>query len=98
MADSEDADLWRIGARSDLWRFHICGGVLREVAGLGSAVDLNAEHIIGTHDRVVRKVDGSALGPLRMALFAFLYRDAVKVVNRFQLPPDWGGGRSRSPN
>jgi KUP system potassium uptake protein len=29
-----------------------------------------------------------ALNRVRMALFAFLYRNSVKVVDRFNLPPE----------
>jgi len=35
----------------------------------------------------VRKARGSALSSWRVGLFAFLYRNAAKIVDRFNLPP-----------
>jgi KUP system potassium uptake protein len=43
---------------------------------------------VGTRDLVVRKPLGSVLRAWRMSLFAFLYRNSVKVVDRFNLPPE----------
>jgi KUP system potassium uptake protein len=37
---------------------------------------------------VVRKPQGSALAGWRVALFAFLYRNSAKIVDRFNLAPD----------
>jgi KUP system potassium uptake protein len=37
---------------------------------------------------VVPKPGASVLSRLRLPVFAFLYRNAVKVVDRFSLPPE----------
>jgi KUP system potassium uptake protein len=80
--------LWRITARFGFMEIPDLRGALREAAGLGSKAEIDAAHFIGTRDLVVRKAHGSVFGPIRMALFAFLFRNGVKVVDRFQLPPD----------
>jgi KUP system potassium uptake protein len=43
---------------------------------------------VGTRDLVVSKAESPALSAWRMALFAFLYRNSVKVVDRFNLAPE----------
>jgi KUP system potassium uptake protein len=40
---------------------------------------------IGTRDLVVRKDKNASLRGWRLVLFAFLYRNSVKVVDRFNL-------------
>ena len=62
--------------------------VLRETKGLPDQFDLNTAVFFGTRDQVVRRPHGSRLSRWRLPLFAFLYRNAVKVVDRFNLPPD----------
>jgi KUP system potassium uptake protein len=80
--------LWRITARFGFMEIPDLRGALREAVELGGKAELDAAHFIGARDLVVRKPRGSVFGSLRMALFAFLYRNAVKVVDRFQLPAD----------
>ena len=43
---------------------------------------------VAARDLVVRKPQGSALAGWRIALFAFMYRNSAKIVDRFNLPPD----------
>jgi len=47
-----------------------------------------SDELFGTRDLVVRKPVKPALPAWRMALFAFLYRNSVKVVDRFNLTPE----------
>ena len=54
---------------------------------LDSAVHLDKAMFVGTRDLVVSKPVKPALRGWRMALFAFLYRNSVKVVDRFNLAP-----------
>jgi len=60
---------------------------LSGVKGLDSGVDLSSAVFFGTRDQVVRRPAGALLAPWRRPAFAFLYRNAVKVVDRFNLPP-----------
>ena len=52
--------------------------------------DMDIEHAIyfGTRDQVVRRPGSRHLSFGQLQLFAFLYRNAVKMVDRFNLPPD----------
>jgi KUP system potassium uptake protein len=43
---------------------------------------------VGTRDLVVHKPGSTVLRGWRLALFAFLYRNSVKVVDRFNLAPE----------
>jgi KUP system potassium uptake protein len=43
---------------------------------------------VGARDLIVHKHSGSSLRGWRLALFAFLYRNSVKVVDRFNLAPE----------
>ena len=67
-------------------------GVLRD-APLDAAhegPDVVDDHavFVAARDLMVRKPQGSALAGWRVALFAFLYRNSVKIVDRFNLAPD----------
>jgi KUP system potassium uptake protein len=59
---------------------------LESIRHLDPAVDLDHAVYFGTRDLVVRKAGSSILRHGRLQLFAFLYRNAVKVVDRFHLP------------
>ncbi len=61
---------------------------LRGVQGLSDAVDFDKARFVGTRDLVVNKREGAGLRGWRLALFAFLYRNSVKVVDRFNLAPE----------
>jgi KUP system potassium uptake protein len=61
---------------------------LRKVKGLDPGVDLDNAVFFGTRDQVVRRRGGTLLAPWRRPAFAFLYRNAAKVVDRFNLPPE----------
>jgi KUP system potassium uptake protein len=78
-----------------LWRAVICFGfievpdlctVLKAIPDLDPSIDLDGAVYFGTRDLVVRRPGSRALGQLGLALFAFLYRNAVKMVDRFHLP------------
>jgi len=60
---------------------------LSQAQGLDCAIHLDKAMFVGTRDLVVSKPQKPALRGWRMALFAFLYRNSVKVVDRFNLPP-----------
>ena len=61
---------------------------LKQARGLQTAVDFDQALFVGTRDLVVRKRKDSILTGWRLALFAFLYRNSVKVVDRFSLAPE----------
>jgi KUP system potassium uptake protein len=59
---------------------------LRALKDLDRSIDLEHAIYFGTRDLVVRKPGSKVLGRAGLLLFAFLYRNAVKVVDRFHLP------------
>jgi KUP system potassium uptake protein len=61
---------------------------LAEAQGLDPAIDLVHATFVGTRDLIVSSHTAPVLIGWRLALFAFLYRNSVKVVDRFNLPPD----------
>jgi KUP system potassium uptake protein len=60
---------------------------LRAAKDLGCPVDLDTAVYFGAHDEVVRGKAGGQLLPWRLPLFAFLFRNSVRAVDLFNLPP-----------
>jgi KUP system potassium uptake protein len=88
VVDNLGPGLWNVVARFGFFEIPDLDAALRRAEGFEEAVDLDKATFIGTRDLVVRKTQSPALTAWRMALFAFLYRNSVKVVDRFNLPPD----------
>lgn len=53
----------------------------------GCDIDLADAVWFAAHDEVVRSKAGRLLAPWRRRLFGFLYRNAVRAADRFDLPP-----------
>jgi KUP system potassium uptake protein len=79
--------LWRVVARFGFFEIPDLMLALSQAQGLDSAIRLEEAMFLGTRDLVVSKSVKPALKGWRMALFAFLYRNSVKVVDRFNLAP-----------
>jgi KUP system potassium uptake protein len=87
---------WRIEPLgAGLWHVEIAFGfieipelhvALRAIPALDPAIDLEHAMYFGTRDLVVRRPGSRVLGRGGLLLFSFLYRNAVKVVDRFHLP------------
>jgi K+ transporter len=60
---------------------------LRAAKDLGCPVDLDNAVYFGAHDEVVRGEPGGRLLRWRLPLFAFLFRNSVRAVDLFNLPP-----------
>jgi KUP system potassium uptake protein len=80
--------LWHVVARFGFFEIPDLRLALGHVYGLEKAMDLDKAMFVGTRDLVVRKPVAPALAGWQMSLFAFLYRNSVKVVDRFNLPPE----------
>jgi KUP system potassium uptake protein len=80
--------LWRIVARFGFMEIPDLTAALRQAQGLDPAIDLSHVRFVAARDLVVSKPDHPSLSGWRMSLFAFLYRNAAKVVDRFNLAPD----------
>jgi KUP system potassium uptake protein len=91
-----EAERWTIEPiATGLWHAVICFGfievpnlsvALRGIKDLDPSIDLEHALYFGTRDLVIRKPGSRTLGHGGLLLFAFLYRNAVKVVDRFHLP------------
>jgi KUP system potassium uptake protein len=60
---------------------------LLRATGLDPSIDLNHAVFLASRDLVVHRPGSKVLRRGRLWLFAFLYRNAVKAVDRFNLPP-----------
>jgi KUP system potassium uptake protein len=80
--------LWHVVARFGFLEIPDLRLALSHAHGLDRAIDLDAAMFVGTRDLVVGKPRRPALKGWRMGLFAFLYRNSVKVVDRFNLAPE----------
>jgi KUP system potassium uptake protein len=80
--------LWHVVARFGFFEIPDLRMALGQAHGLDKAIDLDHAMFIGTRDLVVSKPSRPSLKGWRMALFAFLYRNSVKLVDRFNLAPD----------
>ena len=61
--------------------------ILRAAKDLGCPVDLDNAVYFGAHDEVVRGEPRGRLLRWRLPLFAFLFRNSVRAVDLFNLPP-----------
>ncbi|MGA2776973.1 MAG: KUP/HAK/KT family potassium transporter [Steroidobacteraceae bacterium] len=78
---------WQVVAQFGFVEIPDLRRALRQVQGLDPAIDLDNAVFIASRDLIVHKPGSQSLGGRRLALFAFLYRNAVKAVDRFHLPP-----------
>jgi KUP system potassium uptake protein len=80
--------LWQLVARFGFFEIPDLRRALKQAHGLESTVDFDKALFVGTRDLVVRKPKNPSLHGWRLELFAFLYRNSVKVVDRFSLAPE----------
>jgi KUP system potassium uptake protein len=59
---------------------------LRRLKGLDPAIDLGKAIFFGTRDMVAPNSKRRVVPRWRLPIFAFLYRNAAKIVDRFNLP------------
>jgi KUP system potassium uptake protein len=78
---------WQVVAQFGFVEIPDLTRALREVQGMDATIDLDHAVFIASRDLIVHKPGSKALRGRRLALFAFLYRNAVKAVDRFHLPP-----------
>lgn len=78
---------WHLNAHFGFFEIPDLRRALREAQGLDADVDLDNVTFIATRDLIVHKRGSSILKRCRVALFAFLYRNAGKTIDRFALPP-----------
>ncbi len=77
---------WQVVARFGFMEIPDLRRALRAAQGLDASVDLDTAIFVASRDLVVHKQGSKVLRRGRLGLFAFLYRNAVKAVDRFNLP------------
>ncbi len=88
VVDNVGEGLWHLVARFGFFEIPDLRRALRDARGLDRAVDFDNAMFVGTRDLIVRKQRGARISRWRLELFAFLYRNSVKVVDRFNLAPE----------
>jgi KUP system potassium uptake protein len=80
--------IWRVIIRFGFVEVPDLKVALAAVKGLGADIDLDSAIYFGNRDLVTRRPSPPRLPAWQLPLFAFLYRNAVKAVDRFNLPCD----------
>jgi KUP system potassium uptake protein len=79
--------VWHVVARFGFFEIPDLYRALEQAQGLDEGIELDKAMFVGSRDLVVCKTEGPSLSGWRLSLFAFLYRNSVKLVDRFNLPP-----------
>jgi KUP system potassium uptake protein len=79
--------LWHITMRFGFMEIPDLRARLKELGDLHPSANLDHAIFFGSRDLVVRKTGSKVLTHGRLQLFGFLYRNAVRMVDRFYLPP-----------
>jgi KUP system potassium uptake protein len=87
VVDTVGEGLWHVVARFGFLEIPDLRQALARTHGFGADLDFDNAMFLGTRDLVVSKGENTKLRGWRLALFAFLYRNSVKIVDRFNLEP-----------
>ena len=80
-------DIWHIAAHFGFVEVPDLGAVLAAAREGGCMLDMSEAVFFGAHDEVVAAERGARLLPgWRRMLFGFMYRNAVRAVDRYRLP------------
>jgi KUP system potassium uptake protein len=88
VVDHVGEGLWVIDARFGFFEIPDLMAALNKARGLDPPIDFDKARFVAARDQVVAKRRGAALHGWRISLFAFLYRNAAKIVDRFNLAPE----------
>jgi KUP system potassium uptake protein len=88
VVDNVGEGLWHVVARFGFLEIPDLRQALLKTRGLDAGVGFDQAKFVGTRDLVVRKPRNASLKGWRLSLFAFLYRNSVKIVDRFNLAPE----------
>ena len=87
VVDNVGEGLWHLVARFGFLEIPDLRRALLNTRGLPADVDFDKAMFVGTRDLVVSRRENASLRGWRLALFAFLYRNSVRIVDRFNLEP-----------
>ncbi len=79
-------DIWRVLVRYGFVEIPDLPATLRQIKGLDRKADIREAIYFASRDLVVPKAR-SRMASWRLEVFAWLYRNAVKMTDRFDLPP-----------
>jgi KUP system potassium uptake protein len=79
--------IWLVTARFGFFEIPDLRATLNDARGLDAPIDFECVLFVAARDLIVPKPRGRAMQRWRVALFAFLYRNSAKIVDRFNLPP-----------
>ena len=82
------AGIWHIAIRFGYVEIPDLCAALYDIPDLDPEIDLDNAVYFGARDQVVRNSTKSLMPRWRVPLFAFLYRNAVRAVDRFNLPSE----------
>ncbi len=85
VVDNVGEGLWHVIARFGFLEIPNLRQALAGTPGFGAAIDFDKALFFGTRDLVVSKRKNASMRGWRLVLFAFLYRNSVKIVDRFSL-------------
>jgi KUP system potassium uptake protein len=80
--------VWLIAARFGFFEIPDLRAALNNARGLDTPIDFECALFVAARDLIVPRAHSPAMQGWRVALFAFLYRNSAKIVDRFNLPPD----------
>jgi KUP system potassium uptake protein len=87
VVDNVGEGLWHLVARFGFLEIPDLRHALLKTRGLPADIDFDKAMFVGTRDLVVSRGENASLRGWRLALFAFLYRNSVRIVDRFNLEP-----------
>jgi KUP system potassium uptake protein len=82
------AGIWRVTIRYGFVEIPDLALALKRVKGLDPSIDIDNAVYFATRDLAIPAPASSRLRRLTVPIFAFLYRNATRVVDRFSLPSD----------
>jgi KUP system potassium uptake protein len=81
-------DFWHVTLRFGFIEMPNVVSALACAKQKGCPINLDDAVYFASHDDVVRSANPPRLASWRRVLFAFMYRNAVRAPDRFDLPPD----------
>jgi KUP system potassium uptake protein len=79
--------IWRVIIRFGFVEIPDLPAALKRMQGLDRAIDIDGAVYFATRDLAIPPPNASFPSRWTVPIFAFLYRNAVRVVDRFSLPP-----------
>jgi KUP system potassium uptake protein len=80
------AGIWRVGIRFGFVEIPDLAAALKQVKGLDPSIDVDGAVYFATRDLAVPGPHATRMARWTAPIFAYLYRNAVRVVDRFSLP------------